>query len=71
MVGELSRLQGLIARFGVRGCELWWRLAGRSEAVSGVATLVSLICGDCHPKTLVSSHGPLSNIERGPGGGCS
>ena len=38
---------------------------GAVRASSGVATLVSLICGDWHPKTSVSSHGPLSNIERG------
>lgn len=40
-------------------------VGGAVRASSGVATLVSLICGDWHPKTSVSSHGPLSNIERG------
>jgi hypothetical protein len=29
---------------------------------------VSPICGDCHHKTLISSHGPLSNLGRGPEG---
>jgi hypothetical protein len=36
-----------------------------------VPGFVSPICGDCQHKTLISSHGPLSNLGRGPEGGFS
>jgi hypothetical protein len=46
----------------------WCRLAGRSGRRPGSRRSVRFICGGWYPKTLVSSHGPLSNIERGPRG---
>jgi hypothetical protein len=55
---------------GLVGMGVWWWLAGRSGR-PGFATVVSLICGGWVPQDLVSSHGPLSTIERGRWSGCS
>jgi hypothetical protein len=44
---------------------MWWRLAGRSERFRVSRRWSASYAGAGYPKTSVSSHGPLSNIERG------
>ena len=47
--------------------DLWLRLAGAARASAGSRRWSASYAGAGYPKTLISSHGPLSNIERGHG----